>query len=114
MYPEEILNEGSNQKAEKKESPQERLEKDLKLYSEAIHEVAVDIMVEGLSRYPIFVAHLHVVKLGELILDRHDLNTEWTIQASTMEEFVEKGIIKDVLKVCFIKSFKNPVVFLCL
>lgn len=113
MDPEELLNEGSD-KEQKKESPLISLEKDLKLYSESIHEVAVEIMVEGLSRYPIFVAHQHEVKLGELILDRYDLNTEWTIQASTLEEFIEKGIIKEELKERFIKSYKNPHDYMCM
>jgi hypothetical protein len=113
MDPEELLNEGSDKK-QKKESPLISLEKDLKLYSESIHEVAVEIMVEGLSRYPIFVAHQHEVKLGELILDRNELNTEWTIQASTLEEFMEKGIVKKELKERFIKSYKNPHDYMCM
>jgi hypothetical protein len=113
MDPEELLNENSQEET-KKESPLVSLEKDLKLYSESMHEVALEIMVEGLSRYPIFVAHQHEVTLGEMILDRRDLNTEWTIQASTLEEFVEKGIIKDVLKERFLKTYKNPNDFMCI
>src|SRR5437016_4805118 len=113
MDPEELLNENSGEE-QKKESPLVSLENDLKLYAESMREVAVEIMVEGLSLYPIFVAHQHEVKLGELILDRHDLNTEWTIQASTLEEFVEKGIVKDILKDRFIKTYKNPHDFMCL
>lgn len=113
MDPEELLNENSNEE-KKPESPLVSLEKDLKLYSDSIQEVAVEIMVEGLSRYPIFVAHQHEVKLGEVILDREELNTEWTVQASTLEEFVEKGIIKPVLKERFLKSYKNPHEFMCM
>jgi hypothetical protein len=115
MDPEELLNEqNSSEEEPKKESPLLSLENDLKLYSESMHEVAIEIMVEGLSLYPIFIAHQHEVKLGELILDRHDLNTEWSIQASTLEEFVEKGIIKDILKERFIKSYKSPQDFMCI
>ncbi|HVW13624.1 MAG TPA: hypothetical protein VHB54_07385 [Mucilaginibacter sp.] len=114
MDPEELLNENTGQEEKKKESPLVSLEKDLKLYAESMHEVAVEIMVEGLSRHPIFVAHQHEVKLGELILDRYDLNTEWTIHASTLEEFVEKGIVKPELKERFIKSYKNPDDFMCI
>ena len=113
MDPEELLNENSSEE-KKPESPLVSLEKDLKLYSDSIQEVAVEIMVEGLSRYPIFVAHQHEVKLGEVILDREELNTEWTVQASTLEEFVEKGIIKPVLKERFIKSYKNPNEYMCM
>jgi hypothetical protein len=112
MDPEELLNENKGEE-KKKESPLISLEKDLKFYCESIHEVAIEIMIEGLSRYPIFVAHQHEVKLGELILDRYDLHTEWTIQASTLEEFVEKNIIKKELQERFIKSYKNPHDFMC-
>jgi hypothetical protein len=113
MDPEELLNENSPEET-KKESPLVSLEKDLKFYSESLHEVAVEIMVEGLSLYPIFIAHQHEVKLGEMILDRHDLNTEWTIQASTLEEFIERKIIKAELKERFLTSYKNPHDFMCM
>jgi hypothetical protein len=110
MNPEELLNEGSNPK---KESPLKSLETDLRLYSESIREVAVEIMVEGLTSYPIFVAHQHEVALGEMILNKEDLNTDWTIHASTLEEFVEKGIVKKELKQRFVDTYKNPHDFMC-
>ncbi len=110
MNPEELLNDNNNKK---NDSPLKSLEVDLRLYSESIREIAVEIMVEGLSGYPIFVAHQHEVSLGEMILDKEDLNTDWTIHASTLEEFVEKGIIKKELKQRFIDNFKNPHEFMC-
>ena len=113
MDPEELLNENSNEE-KRKESPLLSLERDLKIYSESIHEVAIEIMVEGLSSYPIFIAYQHIVKLGEPILDRDDLNMEWSINASTLEEFVEKGIIKKELQERFTKTYKNPHDFMCL
>jgi phosphatidylinositol kinase/protein kinase (PI-3 family) len=113
MEPEELLNEDKNNEIPKKESPLVSLEPDLKFFNESIREVANEIMVEGLSNHPIFIAHQHELKLGELILDRHDLNTEWSIHASTLEEFVEKGVIKEILKERFISSYKNPYDFMC-
>jgi hypothetical protein len=113
MEPEELLNEDRNSESPKKESPLLSLEKDLKFFNESIREVAVEIMVEGLSSYPIFIAHQHELDLGELILDRFDLNTEWSIHASTLEEFVEKGVIKEILKERFISSYKKPHDFMC-
>ncbi|WDF54933.1 hypothetical protein [Mucilaginibacter sp. KACC 22063] len=110
MNPEELLNEGNQPK---KESPLKSLEVDLKLFSESLREVAVEIMVEGLSAYPIFIAHQHELKLGELILDKAELNTEWSIHASTLEEFVERGIVKKELKQRFIDNYKNAHDFMC-
>lgn len=100
-------------KEEQKKSPLVSLEKDLELYAPSIKEVAVEIMVQGISANPIFIAHQHTVSIGELILDREELHTEWTIQASTFEEFVEKGIINPEKKALFLKSYKKPEDYMC-
>ncbi|MDF2431206.1 MAG: hypothetical protein JWP44_837 [Mucilaginibacter sp.] len=113
MEPEELLNEERNNEAPKKESPLVSLEPDLKFFNESIREVAVEIISEGISNFPIFIAHQHELSLGELILDRHDLNTSWSIHASTLEEFVEKGVIKEILKERFTSTYKNPHDFMC-
>jgi hypothetical protein len=99
--------------AQQKKSPLLSLEKDLALYAESVKEIALEIMVEGISANPIFIAHQHTVSIGEVILDRNELNTEWTIQASTFEEFVEKGIISPDKKALFLKSYKKPEDFMC-
>lgn len=97
----------------KKVSPLVSLEKDLELYNDSVREIAVEIIAEGITQYPIFVAHQHTVSIGEIILNKEELNTNWTIQASTFEEFVEKGIIKPELKELFIKNYKQPEDFMC-
>lgn len=111
MNPEDLLNENGGEK--KKQSPLLSLEVDLKFFSESIRETSVEIMVEGLSAYPIFIAHQHELNLGELILDRNELNSEWSIHASTLEEFIEKGVIKKELKQRFIDNYKNPHDYMC-
>jgi hypothetical protein len=113
MDPEELLNE-HNSEEKKNPSPLLSLQHDLKVYNESLHEVAIEIMVEGLSAYPIFVAYQHHVKLGEPILDKDELNMEWSINASTLEEFIERGIIKKELKERFLKTYKNAHDFMCL
>ncbi|WP_183567092.1 hypothetical protein [Mucilaginibacter sp. SP1R1] len=113
MQPEELLNEGNDSQKPAKESPLLSLERELKLFNESIREVAVEIMMEGLSSYPIFIAHQHELKLGEVILDRNDLNSEWSIHASTLEEFGERSVIKPELKDRFINTYKNPNDFMC-
>lgn len=110
MEREELLNDNNGKD---KQSPLISLEVDLKLFNESIHEVAVEIMVEGLSKYPIFIAHQHEVALGEMILDKDDVNSEWSINASTLEEFIERGIIKKELKQRFIDTYKKPENFMC-
>lgn len=97
----------------KKESPLKSLKVDLDFYSESIKETAVEIMAEGFSAYPIFVAHQHEVALGELILDKNELGTGWSVHASSLEEFIERGIIKEDRKPRFIKQYKKPEDYMC-
>jgi hypothetical protein len=114
MDQEGLFNKETESGKPQKESPLISLERDLKFFKESIREVAEEIMVEGLSNYPIFIAHQHELNLGELILDRNDLNTDWSIHASTLEEFIDKGVIKPVLKERFVSSYKDPYEFMCM
>jgi len=113
MNPEELLNTPNEPSQPAAESPLISLERDLKFFNDSIREVATEIMVEGLSNYPIFVAHQHELQLGEVILDRHDLNSSWSIHASTLEEFLERGVIKKELRERFVDTYKNPNKFIC-
>ncbi|HEY0246243.1 MAG TPA: hypothetical protein VGC01_11815 [Mucilaginibacter sp.] len=113
MNPEELLNTPSEPNQPAAESPLISLERDLKIFDDSIREVATEIMMEGLSNYPIFIAHQHELQLGEVILDRHDLNSAWSIHASTLEEFLERGVIKKELRERFIDTYKNPNKFIC-
>lgn len=110
MDPEELLFDANGPK---KESPLKSLEIDLRLYSESLREIAVEIMVEGISRHPIFVAHQHEVALGEPVMEKEDLNTDWNINASMLEEFIERGIIKKELRERFLDTYKDPHDFMC-
>ncbi len=112
----DLLNpeDSSGESKKEKVSPLKSLESDLKFYNESIREVATEIMIEGISGYPIFVAHQHEVKLGEPILDRIELNTEWSIHASTLEEFSEKGVIQESKKERFMAQYKDPHQYMCL
>jgi len=118
MNTEELFNAGEGgeqgRSPQPKKSPLISLEKDLTFYADSIKEVAIDIMVEGISSHPIFIAHQHEVNFGEVILNREELNTNWTIQASTLEEFIEKGIIHPDKKEHFLKSYKKPENYMCL
>lgn len=109
----DLLNPEGNNEEQKKESPLKSLESDLKFYNESLKEVAVEIMSEGISAHPIFVAHQHEVKLGEVILDKNDLNTEWSIHASTLEEFLEKGLILPDKQDKFLKQYKDAYSYMC-
>lgn len=105
---------GADGQEQKPASPLLSLQKDLDFYADSIKEVADEIVEQELSEFPIFIAHQHEVTFGELILDRTELNTNWSIHASTLEEFEEKGIIRPDKKARFVKHFKDPRTHMCL
>ncbi|HLS36920.1 MAG TPA: hypothetical protein VK023_01495, partial [Sphingobacterium bovisgrunnientis] len=98
----------------KKSSPLQSLKVDLDFYSESIKEISTEMVAEGYTLFPIFIATQHEVSLGEIILDRNELNTNWSIYASSLEEFVERGVIKDYKKSSFEKTYKKSKDFMCL
>ncbi|WP_140937895.1 hypothetical protein [Sphingobacterium lumbrici] len=95
-------------------SPLQSLKVDLDFYSDSIKEVSAEMIVEGYTLYPIFVAHQHEVRIGEVLLDKTELETNWSINVSSVEEFVERGIIKEEKRAYFEKHFKKAENFMCL
>lgn len=113
----ELLNgpaSADNNEGGQKGSPLQSLKVDLDFYSDSIKEISMDMIAEGYTLYPIFVAHQHEVSLGELILDRGELGTNWSVNASSLEEFVDKGVIQEGRKAYFEKNFKKPEDYMCL
>jgi hypothetical protein len=92
----------------------EALKGDIRFYNDMIKEVAVDIIAEGFSRYPIFIATEHEVKIGNIVFDKKDYARDFTIYATTMEELVEKKLILEQKKEEFVKTFKDPRKFICI
>lgn len=84
------------------------LKEDLKFYNDMIREVSADMIGEGFSKYPVFIATEHEVKLGELILAKQDYARDFNIYATTLEELVEKKLILDQKKNEFMSTVKDP------
>lgn len=92
----------------------ETLKDDLAFYSDMIKEVSNEMIKEGFTAYPIFVAHQHEVKLGEVILNRADFARDFHINATTLEELIEKKLILQERKNEFILNYKNPKSNMCI
>lgn len=107
-------NSGEEGQEPKKKSPLQSLQIDLDFYSESIKEISTEMVTEGYTLFPIFIATQHEVSLGEIILDKDELDTKWSIYASSLEEFVERGVIKDNKKSNFEKNYKKSEDFMCL
>lgn len=98
----------------KYESELKELEQNLKIYKESIREISLEILNHKVSKYPIFIASKEATALGRMIIDKEELALEWSIFASTLEEFVAKKVVlQDKLDV-FRKNYKNPETHVCI
>lgn len=92
----------------------ESLEKDLDLFKEPIMEASNSIVDEGVSDYPVFIASKDFFPVGELILDKDELQTNWSIFASTTEDLIKAGIIQVDKARFFITQYKPAKEYICL
>jgi len=90
------------------------LKGDLILFKPSIKEVSLDIIKEGISKYPIFIAHTITIPIGEIILDHTELAMSWSISASTMEEFMENKLIEAGKEDLFKSNYKDPEKNICI
>jgi hypothetical protein len=90
------------------------LKADIIFYNDVIFEVANEVLDNKISEYPVFVAHQLRLEIGEMILDKEDFEKDWSINATILEELVEKGIIlKDRIK-SFKEVYKDPRKNICI
>jgi hypothetical protein len=90
------------------------LEKDLAIFKESIMEASNTIMKEGVSDYPVFIAAKEPFPIGELILDKDELQTTWSVFASTAEDLIKAGIIQVDKARFFITQYKPAKEYICL
>jgi len=92
----------------------EILKEDIAFYKDMIKDVSKEMISNSYTAYPVFVAHQHEVKLGELILNANDYARNFNINATTMEELIEKKLILPENVDAFKKTYKNPAKFMCI
>jgi len=90
------------------------LKVDIRLLEDMIQEVSSDIINEGFSSHPVFIATEHEIKIGELIASKDEFASRFNIYASTLEELVDKSLVKPDRKNEFIKAYKDPGKFACI
>ena len=89
------------------------LENQLQPYRRILGQAADVILNEQVSKYPIFIVHQQELEMGVLLVEAGK-RFQWTIHASTLEEFVTKEIIFMEKTQSFIDTYKDPEEFLCL
>ena len=90
------------------------IENEMKGYNKLLSAAADKVLTTKASAYPIFVVAKQPISLGIQLLDRKITNTNWSINVSSLEEFVSKQLVFDHKAEEFKKTYKDPSEFLCL
>ena len=72
-----------------------QLEKELAGYKKILSQAAEVIHDQDVSKFPIFVIHQNIVDIGINIVEQAEGKGNWSVNASTLEEFVTKQIIAE-------------------
>ncbi len=91
-----------------------RFQEEVKPYLTMLREANRTIIDEEVSSHPIFVFHTHDVELGIELTSAEDIAGNWSVRASTLEEFVARRLIEEEKLESFKKTFKDPEAFFCL
>ena len=92
----------------------ENLERNLRLYEDQLALLAGEIRRQSISNYPIFVAHRETeLNLGRLAIDAEHFGGDWSINASTLEEFVKRQVVHPSKLADFKQAYKSPQHFIC-
>ncbi|MBK7231201.1 MAG: hypothetical protein IPH93_02720 [Saprospiraceae bacterium] len=69
------------------------LEEDLRRYRKAMNEAMEIMLDQEVSLYPIFIMHQQNLEMGVPLIEASEKTGIWSVQASSLEEFVVKNIL---------------------
>lgn len=90
------------------------ISKDFVIVSETLREAAYQVKKRGFSDFPIFPISKGPVPIGQLLVDKAEVATEWNYHITYIDEFLQLGIIEKDKQEEFETVFKDPDEFCCL
>ncbi|MEM6524797.1 MAG: hypothetical protein AAGF85_06955 [Bacteroidota bacterium] len=90
------------------------ISQDFVIVADTLKEAAYQIKKRGFSEYPIFPVSKIDLPIGQLLIGKLELATNWNYNASYLDEFIQREIISEDKLEEFIASYKDPDEFCCL
>lgn len=90
------------------------IENEMKRYNRLLSAASDKILDSNASAYPIFVVAKQPIALGINLIDREKVNSNWSINASSLEEFISNSLVFKEKVDEFKKTYKDPKLFICL
>ena len=91
-----------------------KFQEEVKPYMPMLREANRTIIDGEVSSHPIFIFHSDDLELGIELAKADDIAGNWSVRASTLEEFVAKRLIEEGKLESFKQTFKDPEAYLCL
>ncbi|MGW8122780.1 hypothetical protein ACV07N_08970 [Roseivirga echinicomitans] len=86
--------------------------KDFVLVADTLKEAAYQVKKRGFSEFPIFPISKTEISIGNLLIGKHEMNTDWNYSITYLDEFVQRKLVED--EAAFKKAYKDPDEFCCL
>ena len=90
------------------------ISKDFLNVSDTLKEAAYQVKARKISDYPIFPISKVQVPIGQLLIGRGELDTEWNYNFSFLDEFVQRQLVDAEKIEEFKANYKDPDEFCCL
>jgi len=90
------------------------LTQDFATISETLHEAAYHIRIRKISDFPIFPVCKIEQSIGQLLVNKKEIDLQWHFYASFVEEFVQRELMDASGLEVFKTAYKNPDEFCCL
>lgn len=90
------------------------ISKDFVVVADSLKEASYQVRKQGYSEFPIFPISKINLPLGQLLIDRKEINTDWNYYITYIDEFVQRGLIDEDKIDEFKSSYKNADEFCCL
>jgi hypothetical protein len=91
-----------------------RIKADFIQIGDILERIAGEVIQQGITRYPVFVAHQEDIRLGLPLANAAQLGLQWNYRISMLEELVRKGLVSDEASVEFKRTYLDPESKACL
>lgn len=88
------------------------ISRDFVKVADTLKEASYQIRKRGFSNFPIFPICKEQQPVGQLLIDRSALGTDWNYYASFLDEFSQRGLVEN--REDFESAYKDPDEFCCL
>lgn len=92
----------------------ESIRNDVALVAPHLKAISERVISEEISDFPVFIAAQSIVDVGKPIFDRDAVQLNWFFNASILEEFIRREIVKADRVAAFKRAFGDPLVSACI